>query len=53
LPHLWGGLSFWGKTLSLFFVPIIRVLGDVAKMIGYVPGWAWRVDHNPPDWRKP
>jgi glycosyltransferase involved in cell wall biosynthesis len=32
-------------------VPVIRVVGDVAKMIGYPVGWFWRLLHHPPDWR--
>jgi glycosyltransferase involved in cell wall biosynthesis len=31
-------------------IPIIRVVGDVAKMLGYPIGWIWRLQHNPPDW---
>jgi glycosyltransferase involved in cell wall biosynthesis len=27
-------------------VPCIRVVGDVAKMIGYPVGWAWRLRHR-------
>jgi hypothetical protein len=33
-------------------VPVIRVVGDVAKMIGYPVGWWWRLKHKPQDWRK-
>lgn len=32
-------------------VPIIRVVGDVAKMLGYPVGLRWRRQHHPPDWR--
>ena len=32
-------------------VPLIRVVGDVAKMIGYPVGWRWRLRHRPSDWR--
>lgn len=40
------------STLYLFaLIPIIRVVGDIAKMIGYPVGWAWRLRHHPPDWR--
>lgn len=34
----------------ILMIPMIRVVGDVAKMIGYPLGWRWRVAHNPPDW---
>lgn len=37
--------------IALVWVPVIRVVGDVAKMIGYPVGWRWRLRHDPPDWR--
>lgn len=37
---------------ALALVPLIRVVGDVAKMIGYPVGWWWRLQHKPKDWRK-
>ncbi len=47
--HLVGmvsGLS-WGERLyAMAMVPCIRVVGDVAKMIGYPVGWAWRLRHR-------
>ncbi|MBL8164447.1 MAG: glycosyltransferase [Anaerolineae bacterium] len=33
-------------------VPVIRVVGDVAKMLGYPVGWWWRLRNHPPDWRR-
>ncbi|MBI3762714.1 MAG: hypothetical protein HY260_12765 [Chloroflexi bacterium] len=36
-------LSFVDRLVALGLVPIIRVTGDVAKMIGYPPGVAWRL----------
>lgn len=36
---------------AIALVPIIRVVGDVAKMIGYPVGWWWRLKHRPPRWR--
>ncbi|MBA3871533.1 MAG: hypothetical protein H0X30_20500, partial [Anaerolineae bacterium] len=35
--------------LSLM-VLVIRVIGDVAKMLGYPFGWLWRLREHPPDW---
>jgi glycosyltransferase involved in cell wall biosynthesis len=32
-------------------VPGIRVVGDVAKMLGYPAGWLWRLRNKPPDWK--
>lgn len=36
----------------LLAIPLIRVLGDAAKMIGYPVGWRWRLRRSPPDWRE-
>jgi hypothetical protein len=36
---------------AIILVPLIRVVGDVAKMIGYPAGWRWRLAHHPPNWR--
>jgi hypothetical protein len=35
------------------WIPILRVWGDVAKMLGYPAGWLWRLRVRPPDWRLP
>lgn len=43
--------SWWDWLQALLWVPIIRVVGDVAKMLGYPVGWRWRLRENPPDWR--
>jgi glycosyltransferase involved in cell wall biosynthesis len=56
--RLWPMLS--GRNLSermraILLVPVIRVVGDVAKMIGYPAGlvWRWRNRHRPEIyWRK-
>jgi hypothetical protein len=50
--RLWSMLAGYGlldKIKAVFLVPIIRVVGDVAKMIGYPAGlfWRWR------NWRRP
>jgi glycosyltransferase involved in cell wall biosynthesis len=47
LPRV--SVSDWLYAIAL--VPIIRVVGDVAKMIGYPVGWRWRLRHHPPNWR--
>ena len=39
----------WIITIAL--IPVIRVVGDVAKMIGYPVGLLWRRKNQPPDWR--
>lgn len=42
LPALWGRLSVGEKLQAVLWVPLIRVTGDIAKMIGYPVGWKWR-----------
>jgi glycosyltransferase involved in cell wall biosynthesis len=51
LPRLWDDLSLLGKLLAVLLVPIIRVTGDLAKMVGYPVGLVWRFRQRPPDWR--
>ncbi len=41
------------RLAALLLIPIIRVVGDLAKMAGYPAGWLWRLRHRPPDWRIP
>jgi glycosyltransferase involved in cell wall biosynthesis len=43
-------LTRWLYAIAL--VPLIRVVGDFAKMAGYPAGWAWRLRNRPPDWRR-
>ena len=43
--RLWPMLTpfgFWGRLKAMILVPVIRVVGDVAKMMGYPVGLAWR-----------
>lgn len=42
-------LGDWVQAALL--IPIIRVVGDVAKMVGYPVGRWWRWRHQPPAWR--
>lgn len=42
LVSLWQGLSIGEKIAALLWVPIIRITGDVAKMVGYPVGVWWR-----------
>ncbi|HDN78870.1 MAG TPA: glycosyltransferase [Chloroflexi bacterium] len=44
------GLSLGEKLLACLWVPIIRVTGDVAKMIGYPVGVLWRLRHGRHPW---
>jgi glycosyltransferase involved in cell wall biosynthesis len=43
--------SFAGLVYVVMLVPVIRLLGDVAKMVGYPVGWLWRLRNRPPDWK--
>ncbi len=52
LFRMMGRLSLLEKIQAFFLVPVIRVTGDIAKMIGYPVGVVWRLKHRPPiDWR--
>lgn len=43
----------WAERLhAAALVPIIRVVGDVAKMIGYPKGVRWRMENRPPNWKE-
>jgi len=52
LPRLWGALSPPKKLLAAGYVLVIRVVGDMAKMLGYPVGVLWRWQQNPPDWQE-
>ena len=45
LPLL-PALSWRDRAVALAWVPAIRVIGDVAKMLGYPVGWWWRLRHG-------
>ncbi len=55
LADLWQRLSLGQKAQALMWVPVIRVTGDLAKMIGYPVGlrWRWSYRAQAPDWRQP
>jgi len=38
-------------VLMLALVPVIRLVGDAAKMAGYPAGWVWRIRRRPEPWR--
>ena len=47
--RLWPGLDVLSQQerfAALAWVPIIRLLGDVAKMLGYPVGLIWRLRHR-------
>ncbi|GAB4571511.1 MAG: glycosyltransferase [Anaerolineae bacterium] len=39
------------RLRAWLLVPVIRVVGDLAKMVGYPVGWVWRLRHGRPRWR--
>jgi glycosyltransferase involved in cell wall biosynthesis len=41
------GLNRSGQLKAIGWVPVIRVTGDIAKMIGYPIGIVWRLKHTP------
>jgi glycosyltransferase involved in cell wall biosynthesis len=43
LAATWSTLNAAGKIQAALLVPVIRVTGDLAKMIGYPVGVAWRL----------
>jgi glycosyltransferase involved in cell wall biosynthesis len=47
LALLWRSLSAIEKLQAITWIPLIRVSGDIAKMIGYPMGWWWRLKHLP------
>ena len=54
LARMWDGLSPAQKLQAALWVPVIRVTGDVAKMVGYPVGvwWRWRHRTQVLDWRR-
>jgi glycosyltransferase involved in cell wall biosynthesis len=50
-PRYSKPLSLSDKLVILALIPLIRVVGDVAKMIGYPVGWRWRRTQHPPAWQ--
>src|SRR6266496_706165 len=34
------------QAVAIGWVPLIRLIGDAAKMVGYPVGWAWRQSHR-------
>ena len=41
-------LSPWKLGEAILLIPLIRLVGDVAKMLGYPVGWLWRLKN----WKK-
>lgn len=45
-PNTWGWRP-WPRLRAFGLIPIIRVVGDVAKMLGYPVGLVWRLRNKP------
>lgn len=39
------------RLYAAALVPVLRVVGDMAKMLGYPVGRWWRLRHRPPAWK--
>jgi len=39
-------LSPKDRLIAIGWVPLIRLIGDLAKMLGYPVGWIWRLRHR-------
>lgn len=50
LVRQWRALTIGQRVAAGLWVPVIRVTGDGAKMVGYPVGWGWRRRERPPDW---
>ena len=48
LTRLWAGYGPLDRLRAFLWVPIIRVTGDLAKMIGYPVGCWWRLRSSSP-----
>lgn len=42
--------SIFAWLYVIAMIPVIRVVGDIAKMLGYPVGWNWRLVNHPPNW---
>jgi len=47
-PHL-PNLGSIERVKAVLLIPVIRAVGDLAKMLGYPAGWLWRLRN----WRRP
>jgi glycosyltransferase involved in cell wall biosynthesis len=47
LTRLGRDLSPGARLAAGAWVPVLRAVGDLAKMVGYPVGWWWRLRHRP------
>ena len=41
-------VTLTSNLYAIALMPLIRVVGDLAKLIGYPVGWWWRLTQSPP-----
>jgi hypothetical protein len=46
LAVIGSGLSLSERCVAALWVPVIRAVGDLAKMVGYPAGVVWRARHR-------
>jgi glycosyltransferase involved in cell wall biosynthesis len=51
LPLQWTRLGPIERLKALALLPMLRIWGDLAKMLGYPVGRLWRRRNRPPAWR--
>lgn len=51
LVHQWALLGTGARVAAVALLPVLRIWGDVAKMVGFPAGWLWRLRNRPPTWR--
>ncbi len=53
LPPALRTLGAGERVAAVLWVPVIRIIGDIAKMLGYPVGVGWRLTHRKqiPRWR--
>lgn len=47
----WPGKSPFARIYCILMIPLVRLVGDIAKMHGYPAGRLWRWRRKPPAWR--
>ncbi len=48
LTRIWGAADWSEQVTMLAWLPVILASGDMAKMLGYPAGVAWRLQNRPP-----
>lgn len=51
LMQHWSRMGTRARLAAVALLPVLRVWGDAAKMVGFPAGWLWRLRNRPPAWR--